>query len=126
MVPADASQTPGQQRIGWDEVLKEIQVDSGREVSVTRIGYNLALLLLVYLATVSGIFLVDYLVNAPSPPDIASLDKTKLADYQQLSEIYTERTLKLFDQFVIKSFLPVFTAVLGYIFGTRGVEKDDA
>ena len=83
-------------------------------------------MLLIYLAMVSGIILVDYLVHAPSLPAVASLDPTKVADYQQLSQICTERTLKLYDHLIVKSFLPVFTAVLGYIFGTRGVEKDNS
>ena len=65
-------------------------------------------------------------IRAPSLPAAASLDPTKVADYQQLSQICTERTIKLFDHLVVKSFLPVFTAVLGYIFGTRGVEKDNS
>jgi len=43
-----------------------------------------------------------------------------------MSDVAINRTLKLFDQMVHKSFLPVFTAVLGYIFGVRGTEKGDS
>ena len=101
-------------------------MDSGREVSITRIGYHLALLLFAYIAVVSGVLLFDYLAHSPSVPSAQAIDATKLEYYQQLSELYTERTLKLYDHLVVKSFLPVFTAVLGYIFGTRGIEKEDA
>ena len=125
MAPTGSPQAPEREKIGWDEVLKEVQVDSGREVSLTRIGYNLACFLLIYLAAVSGILLVDYLIHSPSPPDTASLEATKVAHYQQLSQVHTDRILTLFDHLIIKSFLPVFTAVLGYIFGSRGVEKDN-
>ena len=117
---------PERQRVGWDEVLAEAHVDSGREVPLTRIGYNLARFLLAYVGVVSLVLLLDYLLHFPSPPEAASLTPQILADYEKLSQLYTDRILDLFDQLVIKSMLPVLTAVLGYIFGIRGVEKDNS
>jgi len=95
-------------------------------LTVTKIGYRLAIFLMIYLALVTGILLTDYLVQSPSMPGLADVGSTTLENYQKLSKMATDRTLRLFDQLVYKSFLPVFTAILGYIFGIRGVEKEDS
>jgi len=114
---------PERQRIGLGELVRESTVERGREISVTRIGFILALLLFGYLSLVSVIILVDYFVHTPAFPPPGTLDAAKLQEFQQVSQVCVDRTVRLFDQFVLKGFLPVFTAVLGYIFGTRGVER---
>jgi len=109
-----------------DDVMREAPVPSAREVGpLTRIGYNLAKWILLYLAIVTGILLLDYLFHAPSMPGGDALSESQLQQYQQLSQIATDRTVQLLDALVLKGFLPVFTAVLGYIFGTRGVDKEE-
>lgn len=111
--------------ISMDEVLREAGMPPAREAGpLTQIGYKLAIFLLIYLAVVTLILLIDYLVNVPSLPKSASLDDAALKQYEQLSQIAVERTLKLLDALVLKGFLPVLTAVLGYIFGTRGADKE--
>lgn len=112
-------------KVSLDDVLREAGISSAREVGpLTRIGYKLAIFLLIYLAAVTLILLIDYLFNVPSLPDSATLDDAALKQYEQLSQIAVERTLKLLDALVLKGFLPVLTAVLGYIFGTRGADKE--
>jgi hypothetical protein len=111
---------PKRETIGFGELMRETHVEGGREITLTRIGFILALLLFGYLFVVSMFLLVDYFWNAPPFPTPGALDAGKLQEYQQLSQMCVDRTLKLLDALVLKGFLPVFTAVLGYIFGTRG------
>ena len=59
-------------------------------------------------------------------PDVQELKSTTLENYERLSKMASTRTLNLFDHMVVKSFLPVLTAILGYIFGTHGVEKEES
>jgi hypothetical protein len=114
-------------KITLAQVLQETSVPAAKEVSpLTRIGYKLALFLLLYLSVVTAILLAEYFLNAPSLPKNASLDAAQLGQYQQLSQIATERTVKLLDALVLKGFLPVFTAILGYIFGSNGADRDNA
>jgi hypothetical protein len=114
---------PKRERIGLGELVRASDVEGGREISLTRIGYTLALLLFGYLSVVTVFLLLDYIWNAPPLPTSDALDAAKLQEYKQVSELCLDRTLKLLDSLVLKGFLPVFTAVLGYIFGTRGLER---
>jgi hypothetical protein len=117
----------GVERVTLDDVLRETDLPSGREVGpLTRIGYRLAIILLVYLGVVTSVLLIDHFTHAPSLPSGSLPNADQLSQYQQVSEIVTERTMKLLDALVLKGFLPVLTAVLGYIFGTRGAEHEAA
>ena len=112
-------------KVSLDDVLRDTDLPSGREVGpLTRIGYRLALLLLAYLGVVTTVLLIEYFSHAPSLPEGSLPDAARLSQFQQVSEIITDRTLRLLDALVLKGFLPVFTAVLGYIFGTRGAERE--
>lgn len=114
------------QQVTLDDMMREASVRSGKEVGpLTRIGYRLALFLLAYLSVVTLILLADYWANVPDLPDTKTLDQAQLDQYQKLSEIAMDRTVKLLDTLVLKGFLPVLTAVLGYIFGTRGADKEE-
>lgn len=114
------------ERITLDDVLSQGPVPSVREVPpLTKIGYKLALYFLLYLSVVTAVLLAEYLMNAPTLPKGSILDAAQLTQYQQLSQICTDRTIRLLDALVLKGFLPVLTAVLGYIFGTRGADKED-
>ena len=112
----------GIEQVSLDEVLKEVSLPTaGRELApLTRVGYKLALFILAYLAAVTVFLFVDYFYHAPSLPAGAAVDAGQVKLYQELSQGAVDRMLKLLDAFVLKGFLPVFTAVLGYIFGSRG------
>jgi hypothetical protein len=43
----------------------------------------------------------------------------QIQDYQALLEVKQQHALAFFDSLVIKAFLPIFTAILGYLFGTQ-------
>ncbi|MHC1730105.1 MAG: hypothetical protein AB9866_29595 [Syntrophobacteraceae bacterium] len=110
----------GIEKVDLDNVLRETSLHSPREVGpLARIGYRLALFILGYLSVVTIILLIDYLCNVPALPKGPIIDPAQINLYKELSQVSTERTLKLFDTLVFKGFLPVFTAVLGYIFGSR-------
>ena len=107
-----------------DEVLKQYDVGTGRELSPTKIGYHLALFVLLYIGIVTAVLLAGYFFNSPTLPDPDKCDPGMLENYEKLSSTAIDRTLKLFDQLIHKSILPIFSAILGYIFGIRGMEKD--
>ena len=111
--------------VTMEDVEREESAPPAKELPpLTRVGYNLAKFLLVYLGVVTAFLLVEYFVNAPSSPSGTSLDATSLDLYKQLSQISLDRTVKLFEILVLTGFLPVLTAVLGYIFGSRGERSD--
>jgi hypothetical protein len=61
---------------------------------------------------------------APGPPIIPpntdqATAKTILDNYRTLQQIAVEPFTTLFDSIVVKVILPVFTSILGYIFGSK-------
>lgn len=118
----------------------EVQVNvdtqiSGRELQpLQRVGYRLALFVLGYMFIASiTIFIVSFrsiqlppLPKRPSSSGDAErykqlVDGYKLsADvYQQMAKVQVERATQLFQLVVASTILPAFTAILGYIFGSR-------
>jgi len=118
----------------------EVQVNvdtqiSGRELQpLQRVGYRLALFVLGYMFIASiTIFIVSFrsiqLPPLPMPPSSSGdaerykqlVDGYKLsADvYQQMAKVQVERATQLFQLVVASTILPAFTAILGYIFGSR-------
>jgi hypothetical protein len=121
---------------GREEV--QINVDapgSGREVTpLQRVGYKLALFVFFYIVGASIlIFWVSFrcmqIPAFPAPPaNFADADRYKqLVDvykvsadvYQALAKEQVERATHLFQLVVASTILPAFTAILGYIFGSR-------
>ena len=120
-------QSVGEQReiIGLGKIASKEEVQAGRKLTVTRIGFYLALIVLSYLGVVTLTIFADYFLHAPSSPNSASLTADELKNYAELSKLSVERSQKLFEQFVERSMLPVLMAILGYIFGVRGVEREE-
>jgi uncharacterized membrane protein len=115
-----------------------IDVDAGgsaREVTpLQRVGYKLALFVFFYIVGASIlIFWVSFrcmqIPAFPAPPaNFADADHYKqLVDaykvsadvYQALAKEQVERATHLFQLVVASTILPAFTAILGYIFGSR-------
>ena len=108
---------------------------SGRVLQpLQRVGYNLALFVLGYIFLASvAIFLVSFrclnLPSFPAPPaNISNSEQYKqLVDaykasadvYQQMAKVQVERATQLFQLVVASTILPAFTAILGYIFGSK-------
>lgn len=77
------------------------------------------------LATVVTLALIiKWICYAPSIPAIsAEVDHEKaralIENYKQLQQVTLEPFTTLFDSIVVKVLLPVFTSILGYIFGSQ-------
>ncbi len=126
------------QKISRDDILKEVPPpgkEFGEELTpLQKVGYKLALHLFFYIVGASIlIFFVSFrwlqLPPSPLPPAVsADPDHYKLfADaykassdvYQQMAKAQVERATQLFQLVVASTLLPAFTAVLGYIFGSK-------
>jgi hypothetical protein len=58
------------------------------------------------------------------PPDM-DRDKARILieNYKQLQQVALEPLTTLFDSIVVKVLLPVFTSILGYIFGSQNSKQ---
>jgi hypothetical protein len=70
------------------------------------------------------------LARALSPPVPAlvaddAIAKAQIANYTHLSNAARDGALKIFDAVVVKSLLPIFTTIVGYIFGLRAGKASD-
>jgi hypothetical protein len=90
--------------------------------SPSRMGFYLAVFLFAYVGIVMAWLIVDYFVHVPRMPDPSVADLDLLDAYQNVHDLAVERIFKLFDLLIWKSFLPVLTAVLGFIFGSKTAE----
>ena len=126
------------QKVTRNDILKEVP-PQGKEFGeeptpLQKVGFKLALFLFSYIVVASiVIFLVSFrsiqLPPFPSPP-LASGDPDhykQLVDaykassdiYQQMAKAQVERATQLFQLVVASTILPAFTAILGYIFGSK-------
>jgi hypothetical protein len=67
---------------------------------------------------------VKWILYAPAVPVIPQgLDQEKarviIENYKQLQQVTLEPFTSLFESVVVKVLLPIFTSILGYIFGSR-------
>lgn len=79
------------------------------------------------------LIVVSWLAKSPwlgVPPGLSQMppEKAKLFidNLKTLNDLATDSAVKMFDTVVARSLLPVFTAILGYIFGTRANSKQNA
>ncbi|HKD83590.1 MAG TPA: hypothetical protein VKB58_02490 [Terriglobales bacterium] len=99
-----------------------------------KVGYNLARYVFFYIVVASiVIFWVSFksiqLPGFPQPPaftgnsqqykDAVETYKQAADVYQALAKMQSDRALQLFQLIVASTILPAFTAILGYIFGSR-------
>jgi hypothetical protein len=106
----------------------------GRELFLRRVGYKLALIVFGYILVASiAIFFVSFrliqLPPLPSPPlsggdaehykQLVDTYKQSADVYQQLAKLQVDRAIQLFQLVVASTILPAFTAILGYLFGSR-------
>ena len=109
------------------EVLRGIPTPKGdvRRLSpLQAAGVRLALGVGLAIALVTAAVLVDWFQGRPGFPSVSAATTQGQAgnlvqNFKELNELSFERSTKIFDLIVVKAFLPVFTAILGYIFGSR-------
>ena len=126
------------QKIPASDILKEVPPLGKRfgeePTPLQKVGYRLTLFVFFYIVGASiVIFVVSFrciqLPPFPTPPSASGdADHYKLLvdAYKQSSEVYqlmakaqVERAIQLFQLVVASTILPAFTAILGYIFGSR-------
>jgi len=107
----------------------------GRQLEpLQRVGLWLALAFFAYiLIATSTIFFVSFrcvrLPPFPTPPinsgdpaqykALTDIYKQSAEVYQQMAKVQVERATQLFQLVVASTILPVFSAILGYIFGSK-------
>lgn len=108
------------------ELMNQFPAQGQELPPLQKVGYKLALFVLgtILLATLAIVWLSLPFPVAPKLPE--PLSDASLAQYKQVVEIYkqlndvaVERLTRLFQQIVITALLPSFTAILGYVFGSR-------
>jgi hypothetical protein len=52
------------------------------------------------------------------PGTDATIAKAMIENYKSLHDVALDATLRMFDSFVIKLLLPLFTSFVGYVFGS--------
>lgn len=108
-----------------DEILKEVGDTTVRAPFVQRAGLWLAAGVGLLIATVTILTVVFLFLNYPAAPDLTALAteeavKAALERHKALTEIAREDALRIFQGIVLQALLPVFTAILGYIFAKGG------
>ena len=112
----------------------EILAAAGAEKPVTggtflqRTGFVLAICVGTLGAVVILTLLVGCLYSLPHPPVIppnsnSDVAKSILGNYGDLQKAALEPFTTLLDSIVVKILLPVFTSILGYIFGTQANDR---
>lgn len=88
-----------------------------------RVGIWLAIAIGVVIVALSVPILIGWLTSAPAMPNLQNLKpedaKVAIENYKNLSSIWNENAKNMFEEIVVKAFLPIFTLVLGYLFGAR-------
>lgn len=75
--------------------------------------------LIVIGVVLTGMILGQWLYAAPVPPSGADLTEDHLQAYQKLTELHQQQHREMFQVVVASAFLPLVTAVLGYLFGIQ-------
>lgn len=122
-VAPEGEKAPIKQEVGAGEILDRVGKAEEPPLSpLQRAGMKLALGVGLAIAGVTLLVLIDWLSNRPAlpqlPPDTAQA-KAALENFQALNTATLTRATELFDLIVAKAFLPVFTGILGYIFGSK-------
>jgi hypothetical protein len=114
------------QVVSADEILRS----SGAEQPVSegtylqRTGLHLAGWVGAVATIVILMLVIKWVKYAPPVPNLANITdqsaaKAILENYKLLQQIVMEQFTTLFDSIVVKVLLPIFTSILGYIFGSR-------
>jgi hypothetical protein len=123
----DAKPMGPKTEVGPGEVLGDIPGPEGdlRRLSpLQKAGMGLVLGVGLAIVAVTAAVVVDWFLTRPEVPSISAAISPEQAakliqNFKELNAINFDRSTKIFDLLVVKAFLPVFTAILGYIFGSR-------
>ncbi len=108
--------------VSTEEVLATVGGTSVSPPFAQRAGFMLAVAVGTMIALVVGCLLFFVFLTYPQPPIPTSVSRSNeeatraIETYRALSEVAVQNTLELFKTIVAQALLPVFTALLGYIF----------
>jgi hypothetical protein len=93
---------------------------------IQRAGLYLAAGVGAVIAVVTITVIVKWIYTSPwtgVPSNLSNMPgeqaKALVENIKSLSDVAADRCVKIFDAIVVRALLPVFTSILGYIFGTR-------
>jgi hypothetical protein len=123
--PADAG-TAG----GTPTPQATISLSSAGEIKVVELdpvgkaGMQLATGVGLLIALITAMLVLHWIATAPGiPSGLAGKNtadaKAAVDNIKTLSDLAADRSIKVFDAVVSRALLPVFTSILGYIFGSR-------
>jgi hypothetical protein len=105
-----------------NEILSEVAATSPTAARLTptqAAGMQLAWAVGSVITVVILFVCVDWVLMLPKSQPIGTSTRDVIDNYKEMRDYATDDASKLFDLIVSKALLPVFTAVLGYIFGSR-------
>jgi hypothetical protein len=122
---------PAEETVSASEILRS----AGAEKPVTggtflqRTGLILAGFVGATGAVVTFALVAKWIFYAPAVPVIQSgvdpnTAKVLIENYRTLQQVALEPFTSLFDSIVVKVLLPVFTSILGYIFGSQSKKNE--
>jgi hypothetical protein len=118
--------TGGKEKVTKDEVLESVGASKESSAQliklspIQRAGFYIAIGVGSLIAIVIIALLAELMgFRTPAIPTASA----GIDDYQRLIELSSQRTLDLIDMIVAKILLPVFTTVLGYIFGSQAAAQ---
>jgi hypothetical protein len=122
----------GPNQITSQDVLKDTGLDKAavnlKEPSLTSRGMKLLVGVGSLAILLTVLIIVRWMLSAPAMPISANTTVADAAsvikNYKDLSDIALDSATRMFDIFVVKALLPVFTTILGYVFGTRNASGE--
>lgn len=119
-----------------EEVYKEAHLDhpgatakASPPTFTQRAGLQLALGVGGLIAVVTVIVIIDWVRGSPPRPNIslsAPEAEAAMKNYRALVDAVNARSTTFFDSIVTKALLPIFTAIVGYIFGARSSDQNSS
>jgi hypothetical protein len=113
-----------EQQISPQEILRSARAEKPVTggTFLQRIGLRLAAWVGTTGAAVILLLLLKWMISGPRVPVLPAdpaAAKVVLENYRSLQQIALEPFTTIFDSVIVKVLLPVFTGILGYIFGSR-------
>jgi hypothetical protein len=134
--PSRGSAQTEKEVVDLEDLYKDVggkqQVRVGKLTGTQWAGFILAVCVGVIILAVIIFIGIDWLSNAPnlSYPDLKNVNQEDIEtlskaieQYKSINDLAIERVKTLFDSIVINALLPIFTLILGYVFGTQRVER---
>jgi len=124
---------PDEEKFTANEILQSTGAD--KPVTGGTFLQRTGLILATFVGTTGALVIfalvAKWVFYAPQPPvippgaDPATI-KTALDNYRTLQQIALDPFTTLFDSIVVKVLLPVFTSILGYIFGSASHKSENS